>query len=79
MLKEINSEYSLEGLMLKLKLQYFGQLMQSADSLEETLMLSKIEGQRRKRWQRIRWLDSIRDNMDMNLSKFQEIVEDRGA
>ena len=78
-LKEINSEYSLEGLMLKLKLQYFGQLMQSADSLEETLMLSKIEGQRRKRWQRIRWLDSIRDNMDMNLSKFQEIVEDRGA
>ena len=79
MLKEINSEYSLEGLMLKLKLQYFGQLMQSADSLEETLMLSEIEGQRRKRWQRIRWLDSIRDNMDMNLSKFQEIVEDRGA
>ena len=79
MLKEINSEYSLEGLMLKLKLQYFGQLMQSADSLEETLMLSKTEGQRRKRWQRIRWLDSIRDNMDMNLSKFQEIVEDRGA
>ena len=78
-LKEISSEYSLEGLMLKLKLQYFGQLMQSADSLEETLMLSKIEGQRRKRWQRIRWLDSIRDNMDMNLSKFQEIVEDRGA
>ena len=64
--------------MLKLKLQYFGQLMQSADSLEETLMLSKTEGQRRKRWQRIRWLDSIRDNMDMNLSKFQEIVEDRG-
>ena len=78
-LKEINSEYSLEGLILKLKLQYFGQLMQSADSLEETLMLSKTEGQRRKRWQRIRWLDSIRDNMDMNLSKFQEIVEDRGA
>ena len=78
-LKGNQPEYSLEGLMLKLKLQYFGQLMQSADSLEETLMLSKIEGQRRKRWQRIRWLDSIRDNMDMNLSKFQEIVEDRGA
>ena len=65
--------------MLKLKLQYFGQMMQSADSLEETLMLSKIEGKRRKRWQRIRWLDSIRDNMDMNLSKLQEIVEDRGV
>jgi len=78
-LKEINSEYSLEGLMLNLKLQYFGQMMQSADSLEETLMLSKIEGKRRKRWQRIRWLDSTRDNMDMNLSKLQEIVEDRGV
>ena len=65
--------------MLKLKLQYFGQMMQSADSLEETLMLSKIEGKRRKRWQRIRRLDSIRDNTDMNLSKLQEIVEDRGV
>ena len=73
MRKEINPEYSLEGLMLKLKLQYFGQMMQSADSLEETLMLSKIEGKRRKRWQRIRWLDSIRDNTDMNLSKLQAI------
>ena len=65
--------------MLNLKLQYFGQMMQSADSLEETLMLSKIEGKRRKRWQRIRWLDSTRDNMDMNLGKLWEMVRDREA
>ena len=67
-LKEINSEYSLEGLMLKLKLQYFGHLMRRADSLEKTLMLGKIEGKRRGQ-QRIRWLDSIPDSMDMNLSR----------
>ena len=78
-LKEINSEYSLEGLMLKLKLQYFGHLMQRADSLEKTLMLGKIEGKRRRRWQRITWLDSITNSMNMNLSKLLEIVEDRGA
>ena len=66
-------------LMLKLKLQYFGHLMQRADSLEKTLMLGKIEGRRRRGWQRMRWLDSINDSMDMNLSKLQEIVEDRGT
>ena len=77
-LKGISPEYSLEELMLKLKFQYFGHLMQRADSLEKTLMLGKIEG-RRKQWQRKRWLDSITDSIDMNLSKFQEIVEDRGA
>ena len=77
-LKEISPEYSLEGLMLKLKLQYFGHLMWRTDSLEKTLMLGKSEGSRR-RWQRIRWLDTITDSMDMNLSKLQEIVEDRGA
>ena len=71
-LKEFNPEYSLEGLMLKLKLQYFGYLMQRANSLQKTLMLGKIEGKRR-------WLDSITDSMDMNLSKLEEIVEDRGA
>ena len=71
-LKEISPEYSLEGLMLKLKLQYFGQLMQRADSLEKTLMLGKIEGKRIKGQQRMRWLDSITDSMDINLSKFQE-------
>ena len=65
--------------MLKLKVQYFGHLMQSVDSLEKTLMLGKIEGRRRRRWQRIRWFDIITNSMDMNLSKFQEIVKDRRA
>ena len=78
-LKEINPEYSLEGLMLKLKLQYFGHLMERADSLEKTLMLGKIEAKRRRGWQRVRWLDSITDSMDMNVSKLREIVEDEGA
>ena len=77
-LKEINPEYSLEGLMLKLKLQYFGHLMQKTYSLEETLMLGKIEGRRRTR-QKMKWLDGITDSMDMNLSKLQDTVEDRGA
>ena len=78
-LKEINPEYSLEGLMLKLKLQHFGHLMHRANSLEKTLMLGKIEGRRRRGRQRMRWLDGITDSMDMNLSKLQDIVEDRGA
>ena len=71
MSKEINPEYSLEGLMLRLKLQYFGHLKQRANSLEKTLMLRKIKGKRRREWQRMRWLDSITDSMDMNLSKLQ--------
>ena len=78
-LKDINPEYSLEGLMLKLKLQYFGHLMRRADSLEKTLILGRIEGRKRRGQKRMRWLDGIFDLMDMSLSKFRETVKDREA
>ena len=78
-LTEISPEYSLKGLMLRLKLQYFGHLMRRTDSFERTLMLEKIEGRRRRGWQRIRWFDSITDSIDMSLSKLRDLVMDREA
>ena len=78
-LKEISPEYSLEGLLLKLKLQYFGYLRRRANSLEKTVMLGKIEGKRKRRQQRMRWLDGIVDSMDMGLSKLREMVKNRKA